>query len=129
MDLCNETKNIYESVAIISKRANQISVEIKQDLSKNLQNLPHITTAWKKYSRTGNKSKFQDIMRSCRNRHYWQHKSLLTVMFIGVTLRKKIKKKLNDTAQTDYLPSYCGNTDYCLSLFAHRQHYGRKYVW
>ena len=36
MDLCNETKNIYESVAIISKRANQISVEIKQDLSKKL---------------------------------------------------------------------------------------------
>ena len=36
MDLCNDTKNIYESVAIISKRANQISVEIKQDLSKKL---------------------------------------------------------------------------------------------
>ena len=37
MDLCQETGNIYESVAIISKRANQISVEIKQDLSKKLQ--------------------------------------------------------------------------------------------
>ena len=36
MDLCNET-NIYESVAIIAKRANQISVEIKQDLNKKLQ--------------------------------------------------------------------------------------------
>ena len=31
-----ETDNIYESVAIIAKRANQISVEIKQDLSKKL---------------------------------------------------------------------------------------------
>jgi DNA-directed RNA polymerase subunit K/omega len=37
MDLCQETGNIYESVAIIAKRANQISVEIKQDLSKKLQ--------------------------------------------------------------------------------------------
>ena len=37
MDLCDETHNIYESVAIIAKRANQISVEIKQDLSKKLQ--------------------------------------------------------------------------------------------
>ena len=37
MDLCEETGNIYETVAIISKRANQISVEIKQDLSKKLQ--------------------------------------------------------------------------------------------
>lgn len=36
MDLCDETENIYESVAIIAKRANQISVEIKQDLSKKL---------------------------------------------------------------------------------------------
>ena len=33
MDLCKDTGNIYESVAIIGKRANQISVEIKQDLS------------------------------------------------------------------------------------------------
>ena len=37
MDLCEGTGNIYESVAIISKRSNQIAVEIKQDLSKKLQ--------------------------------------------------------------------------------------------
>ncbi|MBQ1828499.1 MAG: DNA-directed RNA polymerase subunit omega [Prevotella sp.] len=36
MDLCQETGNIYESVAIISKRANQISMQIKEDLSKKL---------------------------------------------------------------------------------------------
>ena len=36
MDLCDETGNIYESVAIIAKRANQISVQIKEDLSKQL---------------------------------------------------------------------------------------------
>ena len=36
MDLCDETGNIYESVVIISKRANQIAVEIKQDLNKKL---------------------------------------------------------------------------------------------
>lgn len=37
MDLCADTGNVYESVAIIGKRANQISVEIKNDLSKKLQ--------------------------------------------------------------------------------------------
>ncbi len=37
MDLCDETGNIYESVAIIAKRANQISLQIKEDLSKKLQ--------------------------------------------------------------------------------------------
>lgn len=36
MELCKDTGNIYESVAIISKRANQISAEIKQDLNKKL---------------------------------------------------------------------------------------------
>jgi DNA-directed RNA polymerase subunit K/omega len=36
MELCEDTDNIYESVAIIAKRANQISVQIKDDLSKKL---------------------------------------------------------------------------------------------
>lgn len=35
--LAEPTGNIYETVAIISKRANQISVEMKQDLEKKLQ--------------------------------------------------------------------------------------------
>lgn len=37
MNLCEETGNIYESVAIIAKRANQISAEIKQELNQKLQ--------------------------------------------------------------------------------------------
>ena len=36
MDLCDEPGTIYETVAIIAKRANQISVQIKDDLSKKL---------------------------------------------------------------------------------------------
>ena len=35
-ELWKDTGNVYESVVIISKRANQISAEIKQDLSKKL---------------------------------------------------------------------------------------------
>ena len=35
--LCDQTGNGYETVAIIAKRANQISVEMKQDLEKKLQ--------------------------------------------------------------------------------------------
>ena len=37
MDLCKDTENIYESVAIIGKRANQISANIKAELNKKLQ--------------------------------------------------------------------------------------------
>lgn len=36
MDLCQDTGNIYETVSIIGKRANQLSVEMKSDLSKKL---------------------------------------------------------------------------------------------
>lgn len=37
MSMSEDTGNVYESVKIIAKRANQISVEIKQDLEKKLQ--------------------------------------------------------------------------------------------
>ena len=37
MDLCEDTGNVYETVAIIGKRANQIGQEMKNDLSKKLQ--------------------------------------------------------------------------------------------
>ena len=37
MTLADETGNIYESVAIIAKRANQISSEMKRELNQKLQ--------------------------------------------------------------------------------------------
>ena len=37
MELCEDTGNIYDTVAIIGKRAIQIGVEMKNDLSKKLQ--------------------------------------------------------------------------------------------
>lgn len=36
VELSQETGNIYESVAIMAKRSNQIAAEIKQDLQKKL---------------------------------------------------------------------------------------------
>ena len=37
MDLCKDTGNIYETVAILGKRANQISVAMKEQLTRKLQ--------------------------------------------------------------------------------------------
>jgi len=37
MDLCKDTGNVYETVCIIAKRANQIAGEMKRDLDKKLQ--------------------------------------------------------------------------------------------
>ena len=37
MELCEDTGNVYETVAIIGKRANQIGVEIKDELKRKLE--------------------------------------------------------------------------------------------
>ncbi|MDU1903229.1 MAG: DNA-directed RNA polymerase subunit omega [Dysgonomonas sp.] len=37
MSLSADTENVYETVRIIGKRANQIAVEMKQDLDRKLQ--------------------------------------------------------------------------------------------
>ena len=36
VDMCTDTGNVYETVSIIGKRANQLSVDMKNDLSKKL---------------------------------------------------------------------------------------------
>ncbi|MBN1462761.1 MAG: DNA-directed RNA polymerase subunit omega [Paludibacteraceae bacterium] len=35
--LCGDVENVYETVKIIGKRANQISIELKNELEKKLQ--------------------------------------------------------------------------------------------
>ena len=41
--LDNETENIYKTVNIIAKRANQISVEMKQELNRKLEEFASYT--------------------------------------------------------------------------------------
>ena len=41
--LCSDTGNVYETVKIISKRSNQISVETKAELEKKLQEFASYT--------------------------------------------------------------------------------------
>ncbi|MGI6340183.1 MAG: DNA-directed RNA polymerase subunit omega [Bacteroidales bacterium] len=41
--MTKETGNIYETVVIVSRRANQIAVEMKQDLNKKLEEFASYT--------------------------------------------------------------------------------------
>ena len=66
MDLCADTGNIYETVAIIGKRANQISVEMKNDLSKKLQEFASYNDNLEEIE---SRSKSHVITKSFRNRH------------------------------------------------------------
>lgn len=43
VELCEDTGNVYETVSIIGKRSNQISVQMKTDLSKKLQEFASYT--------------------------------------------------------------------------------------
>jgi len=43
ISMAEETGNIYETVRIIGKRANEISVEIKQELGKKLQEFSSVS--------------------------------------------------------------------------------------
>lgn len=67
-DLDAPTGNIYKSVVIIARRANQISSEIKQELTRKLADFRALTTRWKRLSRTANRSKYRNITNACRNR-------------------------------------------------------------
>jgi hypothetical protein len=53
--LSKETGNIYETVMILAKRANQISSELKEELNQKLQELHHIPIIWKKFLKTGSR--------------------------------------------------------------------------
>jgi DNA-directed RNA polymerase subunit K/omega len=42
-ELDKETNNIYQTVMIVAKRANQISVELKQELNRKLEEFAYYT--------------------------------------------------------------------------------------
>ncbi len=44
MDMSEQTGNVYETVAIIAKRSNQIATEMKHDLSKKLADFTPLDT-------------------------------------------------------------------------------------
>ena len=78
MDLCKDTGNIYESVAIISKRANQISVQIKDDLSKKLAEFASYNDSLEEVFEN------REQIESSRSQLFWLHRSLLRTRYTGV---------------------------------------------
>ena len=67
MDLCEETGNVYETVAIIGKRANQIGLEMKNDLSKKLQEFASYNDNLEEVFETENRLKFPAITKNCQS--------------------------------------------------------------
>ena len=62
--------NIYEAVAIIAKRSNQIAVEMKEELSRKLQEFASYSWIifWKRFLKIGNRLRSPNFMSGSQNR-------------------------------------------------------------
>lgn len=65
--LSQDTGNVYETVCIIAKRANQIAVEMKRTWKRNFKSSPLSTTTLKKFPKTESRLKSPVTTRNCRN--------------------------------------------------------------
>lgn len=59
MALAEQTGNVYETVCVIGKRANQIGVELKKELEKKLQEIAANTAADKLEEVTENREQIE----------------------------------------------------------------------
>jgi len=64
-DLKNKTGNLYESIAIIAKRANQINITMKKSCIASWKSLPLIPTVWKKFMRIRSKLRSLKLTKGC----------------------------------------------------------------
>jgi len=62
-----KTDNIYESIVIVSKRANQISNNIKGELHQNYRSLLHRNDNLEEVLKTASKLKFLNTTKGCQN--------------------------------------------------------------
>ena len=53
--LTQETGNVYETVVILAKRANQIASELKEELNQKLQEFASFTDNLEEILKTGNR--------------------------------------------------------------------------
>ncbi len=67
VDMAQQTGNIYETVCIISKRANQIAAEMKSDLEKKLQEFASMNDNLEEISENREQMRFHVTTKSCRN--------------------------------------------------------------
>ena len=67
--LCHDNQdNVYETVMVIAKRANQISNEMKQDLEKKLEEFTNLSDNLEEVFETMSRSKSPGPTKKCPNR-------------------------------------------------------------
>ena len=91
-DLDAPTGNIYESVVVISKRANQISSEIKQELNRKLADFSSVNDSLEETFE--NRSRFPSITRNFPNPRLSRPRNFSRERFISAkTTRQKRSRR------------------------------------
>jgi len=92
-DIKGKTGNLYESISIVGKRANQINISLKEELHNKLEEFASIPTASRKFMKTKNRSKFHGLMKECLTRLCLPHRNLWRIKFISVRVKMNFSVK------------------------------------
>lgn len=80
-DLAAPTGNLYESVVILYKRANQIRSQRRKNLTRNSRTSRMTAIRWTKCSKTVSRSRYQNITKDSLNLFSWRFLNLKTENF------------------------------------------------
>jgi len=83
----------YAAINILAKRADQIAIEMKEELNRTLEQFGNNKTIWKKSLKTENKLRYRDSTSDYPNQQLSQSKSLKKTKS---TSAKQKKSKSND---------------------------------
>ena len=78
-DIKTKTGNLYESIAIVAKRANQINISLKEELHNKLEEFASIPIVWKRYTKTKSRSKSPRPTNVCPTRLCWPPRNSWTI--------------------------------------------------
>jgi hypothetical protein len=76
VDIKAKTGNLYESIAIVAKRANQINIALKEELHNKLEEFASHTDSLERSMKTRSKSRYPRHMRRCLTPQFLQRRSL-----------------------------------------------------
>lgn len=80
-DLAAPTGNLYESVVILYKRANQIALAEKKELNKKLEDFKNDRDSMDEVFETVSRSRYQNITKDSLNLFSWRFLNLKTENF------------------------------------------------
>ena len=93
-DIKNKTGNLYESIAIIAKRANQINITLKEELHNKLEEFASHTDSLEEIHENKEQIEISRAMKECQILHYWPRRNSWKT------------RSIIERMKTIYLPDY-----------------------